>query len=193
MNILKRILLTFSSTWVFVLVYYLKKFIDGKIYYSTILKALSKLNILTFILAFDTIGTVVMLIVPIYYIYKCNHNNSDEIVGKVKSIDLIDNSFIPVYLGYFFVAMNATHFLEMLCFYFLIFIFVFFSGIEYFNPIFILFNYHMYKIQTANNVTAIFILNTRNVIRKTEDLKNISLLRINNLSYIGCKNIGDEK
>ena len=65
---------------------------------------------------------------------------------------------------------------------------MYFAGVEYFNPIFLLLHYHIYKVQSDNGVQFILILKYKQgVVRKSAALNNLKLHRINNLTYIGKK------
>lgn len=47
--------------------------------------------------------------------------------------------------------------------------------------------YHIYKVESDTGVQNIVILKTKNVIRRSSELDNLELYRINNLTYIGDK------
>jgi len=144
------------------------------------------LNILIsikFKLVFLLTGTVLMFIVPV--VISCK--KPEDLLVKAKLIELVDNSFVPSYLGYFFVAMSVDNFLSMISFYILIFLYMLFSGVEYFNPFFLFMGYHIYKVESDTNVQLILILKHKHVIRNSNQLDNLKLYRINNLTYIGVK------
>ncbi|WP_311843666.1 hypothetical protein [Lactococcus lactis] len=179
---MKRLFLTISATWTFVLIYYLHRFI-----------VLPKQSFVNFfvnyfvghlgICIFLFIGTIVMIICPFFIIYQ---KPGDE-MKQAKLVELADNNYIPTYLGYFFVSMSLDSFLGMILFYTVIVFFTYFSGIEYFNPIFLFVGYHIYKVESSQGVQCIIILKTKGIIRKSETLNNLELYRINNLTYIGRK------
>lgn len=178
--ILKRVFLTFSATWTFVITYYLRRIFEYdklfEVYRSYMLNHLAISLILV-------AGTLAMIVIPIVIV----RLKKNDHISKVKLVELMDNSFIPTYLGYFFVSMSVNNFKSMMVFYLIIFVFTYISGIEYFNPIFLFMGYHIYKVESDQGVQNIIILKTQNVIRKSESMNDLNLYRINNMTYIGQK------
>lgn len=72
------------------------------------------------------------------------HFLDQEGLQGCKECVLADHEFLPVYLGYFFVALSISD-CTTLCFIYLI-VFTFLIQTQYFNPIFLLFGYHFYHI-----------------------------------------------
>lgn len=103
---------------------------------------------------------------------------------------LADNEFLPVYLGYFFVALSVPDNLTMLFLYIIVFIFTYLSQTQYFNPLYLLFGYHYYHVVT-NQGTHVFIIARRDVIRNRKDISFAQLKRINNTTYLAIK--GDNR
>jgi len=102
--------------------------------------------------------------------------------GSVESIEYANNSFLPSYLGYFFVALSIGGW-EALCFvYGVLFIFTFLSQALYFNPLFLVFGYEFYNIRTKNG-TAIFLI-SRQKYKKPDDVEITAAHRINNYTFI---------
>lgn len=102
--------------------------------------------------------------------------------GSIATIEHANNSFLPSYLGYFFVALSINN-LETLAFvYTVLFAFTFLSQALYFNPLFLIFRYEFYNITTVNGA-AIFLISPKHY--KTPDEIDIALAyRINNYTYI---------
>lgn len=94
---------------------------------------------------------------------------------------LADNEYIPVYLGYFFVALSVNDWSTMVFIYGMVSILMFMMN-AYFNPVFLIFGYHYYHVSTAEGTHFLLIsrLNGRNY--KNLDLP--SLRRINDTTYI---------
>lgn len=107
----------------------------------------------------------------------------NESIHKCRELSLADNDFLPVYLGYFFVALSVTNNYTMLVVYAIVFVFTFLSQTQYFNPLFLLFGYHYYHVVSEHG-THMFIIKHGKVIRRTEDLELINLRRINDTTYI---------
>ncbi|PLX49221.1 MAG: hypothetical protein C0613_08045 [Desulfobulbaceae bacterium] len=102
--------------------------------------------------------------------------------GTTDSIEHANNSFLPSYLGYFFVALSIENW-ETLCFvYGVLFIFTFLSQALYFNPLFLVFGYEFYNIRT-NNGTAIFLI-SRHKYKKPDEIEISTACRINNYTFI---------
>lgn len=100
-----------------------------------------------------------------------------------KELSLADGDFLPIYLGYFFVAVGVSEDLTMLIVYIIVFIFTFISQTQYFNPIFLLFGYHYYNILTESG-TRIFLIKKGSVARKASELSTDTLYRINDTTFI---------
>lgn len=176
---IQKFFLTISSTWIYVILYYINFFLNSRYenWADQIKPNLLKIIILLII-------TLISAIVP----YCISRHKPNDILVSAKLIELQDNSFVPSYLGYFFISINAQNFETMISFYFIIFIFMYFAGVEYFNPLFLIFGYHIYKVETDNGVQCVLILKSREVIRSSDSLHNLRLYRINNLTYIGSEN-----
>ena len=52
---------------------------------------------------------------------------------------------------------------------------------------FLFLQYHFYKAESEQGVQTIIILKSNEVVRKSSELDNLKLHRINNLTYIGRK------
>jgi hypothetical protein len=101
---------------------------------------------------------------------------------SVESIEHANNSFLPSYLGYFFVALSVSN-LETLRFvYALLFIFTFLSQALYFNPLFLIFGYEFYNIKTKNG--AVVFLISRKKYKIPTDIDIPIVFRINNYTFI---------
>jgi hypothetical protein len=108
--------------------------------------------------------------------------SDDNIEGNVKDIEPANNSFLPSYLGYFFVALSVPYYETLIYIFVILFAFTYFSQTLYFNPLFLLWGYQFYYISTGNNVK-IFLISKRQI-RCTEGLSFPKLKRINNFTYI---------
>lgn len=94
-----------------------------------------------------------------------------------------DNEFLPIYLGYFFLATGISGNLVMLWVYAIVFVFTFLSQTQYFNPIYILFGYHYYHV-LSHEGTRVFVIVRGNVIRNRDAIFFNNLKRINDTTYI---------
>lgn len=127
------------------------------------------------------IVATVMLGLLMVWLTKKLGNESD--VTSCKECSLADGEFLPVYLGYFFVALSVSNIITMVAVFIIVFIFTFLSGTQYFNPIFLLFGYHYYHVLTDNG-TKIFVIRRGRIIRNPKDIELVSLKRINDTTFI---------
>jgi hypothetical protein len=103
-------------------------------------------------------------------------------LGEVESIEHANNSFLPSYLGYFFVALSIENWETLWFVYSVLFIFTFLSQALYFNPLFLLFGYEFYNIKTKNG-TAIFLI-SRHKYKRPDEIEIPNAYRINNYTFI---------
>lgn len=115
---------------------------------------------------------------------------SKEEIKNVRSCCLADNEFLPVYLGYFFVALGIDNERVLTIVYFLIFIFTFVSNTQYFNPAYLLLGYHTYHAETELGTQIILIIKGR-VIRNKNEIKEMAFYRLNDTTYISIKSMED--
>lgn|SRR5690606_14421951 len=102
--------------------------------------------------------------------------------GEVESIEHANNSFLPSYLGYFFVALSVGNSETLWFVYSVLFIFTFLSQALYFNPLFLLFGYEFYNI-TKKNGTTLFLI-SRHQYKKPDEIQIPVAYRINNYTFI---------
>jgi hypothetical protein len=111
----------------------------------------------------------------------------DSLKGSsVTEIELANNSFLPTYLGYFFVSLGVNEVHTLVFVFSIIYIFTFLSQTLYFNPIFLLFGYHFYFVKTTGNLK-IFLI-TRRILKSPGFDSFDGLRRINNYTFIDLKN-----
>lgn len=96
---------------------------------------------------------------------------------------LADNDFLPVFLGYFFVALSINDFITLSFIYTIVFIFTFLTQTQYFNPVFLLFGYHFYYVATAHE-TKVFLIVKGKIIRNVQDVRFTHMRRLNDTTYI---------
>ncbi|WP_027204470.1 hypothetical protein [Butyrivibrio fibrisolvens] len=107
----------------------------------------------------------------------------DELIsGGIKEVELADSSYLPSFLGYFFVALSVEDGRVLWSVAIIIFIFTYYSQILYFNPLFLIFRYRFYYI-TMDNGMKLFIL-SRKTIKSIDGLAFDSLKRINDYTFI---------
>lgn len=113
-----------------------------------------------------------------------NYLSHDAIESESEEVEMANDTYMPVYLGYFFVALSIPEkdYITLGMVFGLIFILTLFSQTQYFNPVFLMYGYKFYHI-TKKNHFKVFII-TRKKIRNTEDLVFLDLRRINDFTFI---------
>lgn len=178
MNLLFRLLLTFNATSLLLLIYLVQKGIGLTEFLPDCVYLPGWVN---------NASSLVYLLIPISLtglsIYLSKWLGSDAFKkGEVESIEHANNSFLPSYLGYFFVALSINT-PKTLCFvYGVLFIFTFLSQALYFNPLFLLFRFDFYNIKTKSG-TAIFLISKGNY-KKPCDIDIAKAYRVNNYTFI---------
>lgn len=122
-------------------------------------------------------------------IYMTRFLDDEEIEKKgILSISSANDQFLPTYLGYFFIALSVSNF-EMYTFIFsIIFIFVHFSQVSYFNPIFLLLGYNFFYINDCRNVNVIII--TKKQLKEPEELEFKKLKKVNEYTFFDMEEEG---
>jgi hypothetical protein len=176
-NFIFRPLLTFNATSLLLIIFLVQK---GETL-GVLIPALARFNLPSLI------SYAVYLLVPIVLtgisILLSSHLGKDEFKkGDVESIEHANNSFLPSYLGYFFVALGIDNWEVMWFVYITLFVFTFLSQALYFNPLFLLFGYEFYNIKTKNGA-AIFLI-SRHQYKQPSDIEIAMAYRINNYTFI---------
>ncbi|MGI2098396.1 hypothetical protein [Shewanella putrefaciens] len=180
-NIAFRVLLTFNATSLLVIIFFVQKGytlghffggVAGLGWTVTLPNAVSYL----FYLTIPVLSTG-------FSIWLSKYLGKDEFkAGEVASIEHANNSFLPSYLGYFFVALSIGNWETLWFVYGVLFVFTLLSQALYFNPLFLLFGYEFYNITTRNG-TAIFLI-SRERYKKPDDIQTPVAYRINNYTFI---------
>ncbi|MBC3936742.1 hypothetical protein H8K47_15345 [Undibacterium sp. CY7W] len=178
MNIAFRLLLTFNATSLLVIIFLVQKSFTLDCFFKSQPWLVQLPNAISYLVYF---------LVPVFLtglsILVSSRLGKDEFKkGTVESIEHANNSFLPSYLGYFFVALSVGNW-ETLCFvYGVLFVFTFLSQALYFNPLFLIFGYEFYNIKTRNG-TAIFLI-SRHQYKKPDEIDISMAYRINNYTFI---------
>ena len=108
-----------------------------------------------------------------------------ETFGKCTDLEEADNSFLPTYLGYFFVGLGVERIQHLTFVYLMILIFVsvLASRAKYFNPIFLLFGYRSYNAKSSQGTSVLLIV--RQNLRNANEVNFDNLRRINDTTFIG--------
>jgi len=105
---------------------------------------------------------------------------------KIKHIKPIESVTMPTYIGLFVISLEISSFdgiiaIEILT---ILFIFwIFFERVFYFNPIWILFGYRFYEMESENGNSFTFITKKSDIKNKI-DINLGNLKRINNYTFM---------
>lgn len=109
--------------------------------------------------------------------------SEDQIgVGNITTVETANDAFLPSYLGYFFVVLSAPNMDTFVYVFGLIFIFIFFSKISYFNPIFLIFGYKFFHLTDSSGLKIVVI--TKKELKIPSEVEFFKLKRINNYTFI---------
>ena len=166
-NLLFRLCLTFNSISIFGIVYAVKThlWIHGMGIYTMLIYIL-------FLILFSLLCL------------KLTNYLGKDSIEKVDNIEIGAESYMAVYLGYFFVATGLpdNDRIVFLFVFILLFLFTFFSQTQYFNPMFLLLGYKFYGLTREDGVK-IFIISKRKIY-STAGVSFMDLRRINDFTYI---------
>ena len=193
LNNLFRLLLTFNATALLVIIYLVQKTI-------TLQKIFLYFGISKWIPVFPNFISYISYVLAILLLTKLSIWLSSKLgkttfrSGDIVSIEYANNSFLPSYLGYFFVALSIDTWSTLWFVYALLFVFTFFSQALYFNPLFLVFRYNFYNLTTKNGAT-IFLI-SKNEFKNPKNIE-IETRKINNYTFIEEGNnelsIGEDK
>lgn len=180
-NIAFRLLLTFNATSLLVIIFLVQKgytlgYFLGDVVY------LGWLNTLPNAVSYGLYILVPLLSTGLSILLSSRLGRDEFKQDEVASIEHANNSFLPSYLGYFFVALSIGNWEVLWFVYALLFVFTFLSQALYFNPLFLIFGYEFYNITTKNG-TAIFLI-SRHKYKKPDDVAIAVAFRINNYTFI---------
>lgn len=109
-------------------------------------------------------------------------STTDEInKGSVEEIEIAVDSFLPSYLGYFFVALSIPNIRVFWILFTLIYLFVYKSRLAHFNPILLILGYKYYYF-TYKGIKSLII--TKKKFRNPKEIEIENLIRINDYTFI---------
>lgn len=101
--------------------------------------------------------------------------------GSIVEIEYANESFLPSYLGYFFVALSISNNQLFIVLFFIIFIFTYKSKLAHFNPIFLILGYKYYYYN-SDGVKSLLV--TKQKIKRPKELVVKKMYRLNDFTYI---------
>ena len=136
------------------------------------------LNISSYLFYFTCI--ILLSIVSVYFIKFLSSDSIEQ--DTLTNIEPANDAFLPSYLGYFFVALSVPDIEIFFVVFGIIAIFIFYSRISYFNPIFFIFGFKFFYVINSNNVKVLLI--TKKELKTTKSAKFDQLKRITNYTFI---------
>lgn len=179
MNFIFRVLLTFNATSLLVIIFFIQKGYALDHFFPELCQYLVGIP--------DYASYLFYLLVPALLtwlsILLCPMLGKDEFKpGSVVTIAHANNSFLPSYLGYFFVALSIASWEALYFVYGILFVFTFLSQALYFNPLFLIFRFEFYNIETSDGA-AIFLI-SRKKYKLPKDVVIGKAYRINDYTFI---------
>ncbi len=123
---------------------------------------------------------IILSLVIFYFIRFLDDDNIEQ--DTIINIEPANDNFLPTYLGYFFVALSIGNIELFFVVFGIITLFICYSNISYFNPIFSIFGYKFFYITNSDNVKLFLI--TKKELKKAQGLSFENLKRITNYTFI---------
>jgi hypothetical protein len=178
LNLPFRLLLTFNATSLLVIVFLVQKGYVLGYFFPTHAIAVTIPNYVSYGLYF----CIPVLLTGLSLALSSSLGRDEFTAGQVESIDHANNSFLPSYLGYFFVALSVPNWETLVFVYSVLFIFTYRSQALYFNPLFLIYGYEFYNITTTARAS-IFLI-SRTAYKLPADVVITRAFRINNYTFI---------
>lgn len=173
MIIIFRVILTFNATSLLILIYLVQKGIT-----IPLLIELNWPNLVSY-----GLFSLIPFLLTLLSIWFSQYLGFDDFKkGQINSIEHANNSFLPSYLGYFFVGLSLENLETFLFVYVVLFVFTFLSQALYFNPLFLLFKFDFYNIKTVEGA-AIFLISKKKY-KLPSEIEIKKAFRINNYTFI---------
>lgn len=132
------------------------------------------------------VSYIAYLIAPVLIAWLCLHLAKKlSVCGmecQIEEVELASHSFLPNYLGYFFVALSIPNTTTFIYVYIVILVFTHLSQALSFNPLFLLFGYQFYFI-TGEDRKKVFLI-TKQKMKAYQDVELNNLRRINDFTFI---------
>lgn len=179
MNLIFRILLTVNSTSLLVIIYLVQNGYSLGHFFPVLSPYLGQV--------LNPVSYLVYCLIPIALtglsVLVCQWLGSDAFkAGDIVSIEHANNSFLPSYLGYFFVALSIGEWEALFFVYGVLFVFTFLSQALYFNPLFLVYRFEFYNIVTRDGASIFLISRKRYKLPSDVEIKKT--YRINNYTFI---------
>lgn len=178
-DFLLMLVMSVASTALLPAIYFIKSS------YSVIDFGIDYSMLLNFVLY---IATAVLL--SRFSLYLMGKRASDSINNEVSEIKPVNNDYLPIYLGYIFVSLSLPNpasgqvdiFLLVLI-YVMICMFVTCSKSLCFNPLFVIFGYGYYLVNTTSN-TKVFVITKQKIGKGSKRITFPNLTKINEIVFL---------
>ncbi len=178
MNIAFRFLLTFNATSLLAIVFFVKSGFSLRYFLGNIGIDVPIPNFIfyLFYLSIPVFLTWVSILVSSYL----SRVEIEE--DSIVEIAHANNSFLPSYLGYFFVGLSIPNVETLVFVYGVLFVFTFRSQALYFNPLFLIFGFEFYNVKTQKGAD-LFLISRKSYKLPSEVVAEIAY-RINDHTFI---------
>lgn len=175
-------LATINSICPFILIFLLKQE-DGKYLFNIIKQSKVCNYCLNGIIYFLILFCITYFVL---FLSKFLETSSQEF--EKDNLCFAHDTFIPAYLGFFFVSLSIDDgkFLLMVFIFILIYIFIYQSNAFFYNPLFLLFGFKFYYVLTANKKRILLITRNKDV-NNAALYKYDKLHRINDFTFIDLR------
>jgi hypothetical protein len=102
--------------------------------------------------------------------------------GAISSVEIANDTHIPVYLAYFFVALSIDSEVTFIFVFAIIFTFVNFSSLVRFDPLYSLVGFKLYGVMSSSNVKSYVI--SKKTLKIATDVEFKDLRRINDFTFL---------
>lgn len=132
---------------------------------------------------------VVVFVLSLLSLLWINFRARDSINNDTIEIKPVNNEYLPIYLGYIFVSLSIPNpdsgqidAALLAIIYLMICLFVTCSKSLCFNPMFVIFGYGYYLVNTASN-TKVFVITKRKIGKNSSNISFPHLRKINEIVY----------
>ncbi len=132
------------------------------------------------------VGAVTVLIATAAAVLILLRRSGQEEMKDLSDCVLADQEFLPVYLGYCFVALSVDRFSVFTAVFLIVSVFVYLTQSCYFNLTLLFLGYHFYHGSTSLG-TKLFLIVKGKIIRNVQGIEITGLRRINNITYLEIK------
>lgn len=168
MKLLFKIMLAFNSIMLLLIVYFTRETIW--------LPCLGEYTLALYVAIPIVISAICLVL--------ANCLSHDSIENGIENVELANDSYLPSYLGYFFVALSipGENMIALYLIFGMLLVFLLCSQNLYYNPLFLLFGYKFYYL-TKSNGMKILLISKRKIVQ-VKGLEFNNLRRINDFTFI---------